>query len=136
MSSDDSHQPSKTPADCKWTTGLIHRPADGSEPTRLAKRVYRPRSIRERLVGLGRLFRSDDVALIFAHESVDERSVRMTGMPFGIDVLWLTTGRVERMMRIGPFYGVESAPADTVIELPAGRATTVTAGDLLEWDQE
>lgn len=57
-------------------------------------------------------------------------------MPFGIDALWLTTGRVERVTRIGPFYGVESAPADTVIELPAGRATTVTAGDLLEWDQE
>lgn len=119
---------------CADMSGLIHQPVDGSPPTRVADRVYRPESIRDRLIGLGQLARGGAVAVVFSWETTAKRRVSMVGMPFAIDVIWLTARRVARTARMGPWTGTERSPADTVIELPTGHAADIVPGDQIEWD--
>lgn len=71
----------------------------------------------------------DDYALVFTFDGVARRDVHMLFVPFPLDVLWLVEGTVERVERLRPWIGLASARADTLVELPAGAASSVQEGD-------
>ena len=68
-------------------------------------------------------------ALVFPFDSARRRDVDMLFVPFPIDVLWLVEGRVERVDTLRPWFDLAVAPADTLVELPAGAASDVWPGD-------
>ena len=81
--------------------------------------------------GLGLMFRrsiADDYALVFPFSSVSKRGLHMVCVPFDIDVLWLVEGQVRAKKRLSAWTGYGRAEADTVIELPAGAAASVSVG--------
>ncbi len=61
--------------------------------------------------------------------SPSRRSIHMLFVRFPLDVLWIEDDRVTRAERLAPWRGLGAAPADTVIELPAGAAEGVSTGD-------
>ena len=63
------------------------------------------------------------------------RTLHMVGVPFDIDAVWLLEGRVERTARLSAWTGLGRATADTVIELPAGAADGIEAGDVIRIDE-
>jgi len=71
----------------------------------------------------------DDHALVFRFDAVGRRDVDMLFVPFAVDVLWLVDQRVERVETLRPWIGFGLARADTLIELPAGAASGVAAGE-------
>jgi uncharacterized membrane protein (UPF0127 family) len=71
----------------------------------------------------------DCAALVFPFSGAAPRTLHMVGVPFDIDAVWLREGRVERVARLSAWTGLARATADTVIELPAGAADGVEAGD-------
>ena len=82
--------------------------------------------------GLGLMFRRsvpDDYALVFPFDGPGERSLHMVAVPFDVDALWLVDGEVRRVARLAAWTGPGRARADTVVELPAGAADGVAAGD-------
>ena len=82
--------------------------------------------------GLGLMFRRsapDDYALVFPFGGPGKRSLHMVAVPFDIDALWLVGGEVRRVARLAAWTGLGRARADTVVELPAGAADGVAAGD-------
>jgi uncharacterized membrane protein (UPF0127 family) len=68
-------------------------------------------------------------ALVFPFDDPGVRTLHMVCVPFAIDALWLLDGRVERVARLSAWTGLGRGRADTVIELPAGVADDVRAGD-------
>jgi len=110
---------------------LVHRD-DGGERT-LATTVETADGHLSRARGL--MFRRsipDDFALVFRFEGESRRSLHMLFVPFDIDAVWLRDGRVEAVERLPAWIGFDwGAPADTVIELPAGVADAVDPGDEL-----
>jgi uncharacterized membrane protein (UPF0127 family) len=68
-------------------------------------------------------------ALVFPFTDAAPRTLHMVCVPFDIDAVWLRDGRVERVGRLSAWTGFGRAPADTVIELPAGAAAGVSEGD-------
>ncbi|MFB6218166.1 MAG: DUF192 domain-containing protein [Halobacteriaceae archaeon] len=68
-------------------------------------------------------------ALVFPFDSVRSRGLHMLFVPFAIDAVWLVGGRVERVARLDAWTGRGRARADCVLELPAGAADGVEAGD-------
>lgn len=82
--------------------------------------------------GMGLMFRRsipDGFALVFTFDRQSPRPLHMVFVPFGIDALWLCDTVVQRVASLRPWTGYGRAVADTVIELPAGAAADVTAGD-------
>lgn len=75
-------------------------------------------------------------ALVFRFGDVGRRDVHMLFVPFGLDVLFVVDGEVERVETLPAWLGFASAEADTVIELPAGSAAGVWEGDRVEVDEE
>ncbi|WP_425499682.1 DUF192 domain-containing protein [Halorarum halobium] len=71
-------------------------------------------------------------ALVFPFEEVGSRDLHMVFVPFAIDALWLVDGEVRERKRLRPWLGIGVGEADTVIELPAGAADGVEAGDRIE----
>lgn len=67
--------------------------------------------------------------LVFPFDDAGTRRLHMVCVPFDIDAVWTLDGRVERVARLSAWTGLGRASADTVIELPAGAADAVTAGD-------
>ena len=67
--------------------------------------------------------------LVFPFDRTVTRSVHMLFVPFPIDVLFLVDGRAERVDTLSGWTGVARARADTIVELPAGRAGDVEPGD-------
>lgn len=67
--------------------------------------------------------------LVFPFDRTVTRSVHMLFVPFPIDVLFLIDGRAERVDRLSGWTGLARARADTIVELPAGRASDVEPGD-------
>jgi len=78
----------------------------------------------------------DDYGLVFRFDDVGRRDVHMLFVPFPIDALWLVDGRVEQVSRLRPWIGLGSARADTLIELPAGAADGIMAGDTVTAEDE
>jgi uncharacterized membrane protein (UPF0127 family) len=76
----------------------------------------------------------DGSALVFPFDGAAPRTLHMVCVPFDIDALWLRSGRVERVARLSAWTGLGRAAADVVIELPAGAADGVRAGDTVRVD--
>lgn len=74
----------------------------------------------------------DDYGLVFRFDRPETRTLHMLFVPFSIDAVWITGREVVRVKRLRPFVGFGRATADTVIELPAGAADAVEAGDAIE----
>lgn len=68
-------------------------------------------------------------ALVFPFDGVERRSIHMVAVPYPLDVIWLVDDEVTAVKRLRPMIGMGWAPADTVIELPAGGAKAVAVGD-------
>jgi len=82
----------------------------------------------------GLMFRSpasfpEGRALVFPFDRAKTRDVHMLFVRFPIDVLWLLDGQVQRVERLRPWTGFARERADTIIELPAGTAAEIAAGD-------
>jgi hypothetical protein len=71
----------------------------------------------------------DDYALVFPFGSRRRRGLHMVFVPFDIDALWLCEGVVQQAVTLRSWTGYGRALADTVVELPAGGASGVSAGD-------
>jgi hypothetical protein len=110
---------------------VVHVPTDGDERV-LASDVAVAESWLARARGL--MFRRsvpDDYALVFPFGSQGRRSLHMLFVPFDIDAVWVADGVVQRVARLSAWTGLASGVADTVVELPAGAAEGVAAGDRL-----
>lgn len=82
--------------------------------------------------GIGLMFRRsipEDYALVFPFSGSSKRGLHMLCVPFDIDAVWLVDGRVAQVSRLSAWTGRGRAPADTVVELPAGAADGVEPGD-------
>ena len=55
--------------------------------------------------------------------------VHMLFVRFPIDVIWLVDDEVTRVERMHPWRSIALAKADRILELPAGAADGVSAGD-------
>lgn len=55
--------------------------------------------------------------------------VHMLFVRFPLDVIWLAEGEVRKVARMHPWRGMGMARADRILELPAGAAEGVEAGD-------
>lgn len=107
---------------------VVHDP-DGAARV-LAAEVDRAESMVEQSRGL--MFRRsipDDYALLFPFDGVGRRFIHMLFVRFPIDVVWLADAEVQRVATMYPWRSVGYATADTVLELPAGAADGVQAGD-------
>ena len=71
----------------------------------------------------------EEYALVFPFDRVGTRRLHMVFVPFDVDALWLAGGEVRRTRRLAAWTGYGRARADTVVELPAGAADGVEAGD-------
>ncbi|MFC7176122.1 DUF192 domain-containing protein [Halosegnis marinus] len=71
----------------------------------------------------------DDYALLFRFDGQATRDLHMVFVPFDIDAVWLADGVVQQVKRLPAWTGRGRAVADTILELPAGAADGVAAGD-------
>jgi hypothetical protein len=109
---------------------LVHRPAESDAGRTLASDVETASTFLERARGL--MFRRsipDEYALVFPFDDAGRRSLHMVFVPFPIDALFLVDGGVESVERLDAWTGLAWDRADTVVELPAGAASEVAAGD-------
>ena len=116
---------------------VVHDPE--GRATSLATDVETAETAFEQMRGLmGRSSIPDDYALVFPFEDPPFwkpdaiglwRSIHMLFVRFPIDVVWSLDDEVEQVKTLHPWRGVGWAHADTVIELPAGAADEVEAGD-------
>jgi len=81
--------------------------------------------------GRGLMFRTSfpGDALVFPFDGARTRSLHMLCVPFPADAVWLVDGRVEQVTTLDAWTGWGRARADRVVELPAGAADDVSAGD-------
>ena len=110
---------------------LVHRRHDGDRTLAATIETADSRFAQAR----GLMFRRsipDDYALAFPFDGAGRRSLHMLFVPFGIDALWLCDGRVERKKRLSAWTGLGWGTADLVVELPAGAASDVEPGDIVE----
>jgi len=110
---------------------VVHERTGGSDTERvLATDVAAADSWLARARGL--TFRRsvpDDYALVFRFDGQALRPLHMLFVPFDIDAVWLADGVVQQVATLSSWTGRGSAVADTVVELPAGAAADVEAGD-------
>lgn len=108
---------------------LVHEPEGGQART-LAATVETADSFLSRARGL--TFRRSlppDFALVFRFDRAATRRVHMLFVAVPLDVLWVEAGTVRRVERLRPWTGYGAARADVLVELPAGSADGVAAGD-------
>ncbi|GAA0244647.1 DUF192 domain-containing protein [Haladaptatus pallidirubidus] len=105
---------------------VVHESDGKSQP--LAENVETADSFLSQARGL--MFRRsipDDYALAFRFDDAASRDVHMVFVPFALDVIWTYGGEVQQVERLSAWTGL--AKANTLFELPAGRASDVTVGD-------
>lgn len=110
---------------------IVHE--TNGQPRTLARNVEVANSILRQ--GLGLMFRRsipDDYALVFPFDEEKPRRLHMLFVPFDIDAIWITDGRVQKMERLPSWTGHARGRGDTIIELPAGAGDGVQPGDLIE----
>lgn len=96
----------------------------------LATDVEVARSLPARMRGLmGRRSVPEDYALVFPFDDTARRPVHMLFVRTPIDVVWIDDGQVTRRATLSPWTGLAWSRADTIIELAAGAAGEVAAGD-------
>lgn len=71
----------------------------------------------------------DDYALAFRFETTSVRDVHMLFVFFPIDAIWVADGVVQRVERLRPWRSFAREECDLMLELPAGAAEGVEAGD-------
>jgi len=113
--------------------------ADGAAGTVLATDVEVADSALSQARGL--MFRSgipDDYALVLDvggggmlpfSGGPSRQVVHMLFVRFPIDVVWLVGEKVTKVARMQPWRSVGVGTADRILELPAGAAADVSAGD-------
>lgn len=74
----------------------------------------------------------DGYGLVFRFGEPGTRTIHMLFVRVPLDVLWLVDDEVTRVATLQPWTGVAHGLADTVVELPAGAAEGVEAGDTVE----
>ena len=74
----------------------------------------------------------DDYALVFPFQEPANRTIHMLFVRMPLDVLWLVEDEVTHVSTLRPWIGIAHGIADTVIELPAGAADGIEAGDTVE----
>jgi hypothetical protein len=107
---------------------IVHDPEGAARP--LATDVERAESMLQQSRGL--MFREsipDDYGLVFPFDRVGRRSIHMLFVRFPIDVVWVADGEVTKVETMHPWRSFGWAKADVVLELPAGSAEGVAAGD-------
>ena len=103
--------------------------SDGAE-TPLATNVETADSLIQQTRGL--MFRRsipDDYALAFRFDTAKTRDIHMLFVFTSLDVIWVEDGTVSRVETLRPWLGFARARADLILELPAGEADGVEAGD-------
>ncbi len=106
---------------------VVHR---GDQEQVLAAQVELADGLLAKAVGrMGRAPLEPGKATVFRFDTVAPRRVHTLFVRGALDVIWVARERVTHTAtlqpwRIGPRYG-----ADTVVELPAGEAAEVSAGD-------
>jgi hypothetical protein len=111
---------------------VVHRSAGTDEQRVLATTVEFADGLLSQ--GIGLMFRRsvpEDFALVFRFGRVSRRGLHMLFVPFDVDAVWLVDGEVTATKRLRAWRGHGGAHADTVLELPAGAADAVAAGDRL-----
>ena len=73
----------------------------------------------------------DGSALVFRFETAKTRDVHMLFVFFPIDAVWVVDGVVQRVERLRPWRSFAREKCDLLVELPAGAADDVEAGDRL-----
>ena len=63
------------------------------------------------------------------------QTIHMLFVRFPIDVIWLVDDEVTRVTQLSPWRGVAGARANRVLELPAGGADGVEAGDTVRVEE-
>ncbi|AHG03062.1 hypothetical protein HALDL1_05260 [Halobacterium sp. DL1] len=83
---------------------------------------------------LGLMFRTSmpqDYALVFPFDKPAARDAHMVFVPFDIDAVWVEDGEVQQVKRLSAWTGRGEARCDTLVELPAGAADSISVGDRL-----
>lgn len=114
---------------------LVHESASG-ERTTVVTTVETADSFLAKARGL--MFRRsipDDYALAFRFDDVGRRDVHMVFVGTPIDAVWVVDGDVTRVERLRPWRDLAAAEADLLVELPAGSAADIEAGDSLFLDE-
>lgn len=75
------------------------------------------------------VFRFDDPPWWTPVGLANWRSIHMLFVRFPLDVVWLLDGEVQQVKTLNPWRGLGMGKADTILELPAGAADGVDAGD-------
>ncbi|WP_436344410.1 DUF192 domain-containing protein [Natronorubrum sp. FCH18a] len=78
----------------------------------------------------------DGSALVFRFETAKTRDVHMLFVSFPIDAVWVVDDVVQRVERLQPWRSFARAECDLLVELPAGTADDVEAGDRLVLEDE
>ena len=107
---------------------VVHDP-EGENRT-LATEVDRAESMLEQSRGV--MFRRslpEGYALVFPFHGVGRRAIHMLFVAVSLDVIWLVDDEVQQVKTMHPWRSFGYATADTVLELPAGAAAGVKAGD-------
>nr|WP_245724164.1 DUF192 domain-containing protein [Natronorubrum texcoconense] len=73
----------------------------------------------------------DDSALVFRFDTAKTRDVHMLFVFFPIDAVWVVDDVVQRVERLRPWRSFAREQCDLLVELPAGAAANVEAGDKL-----
>jgi len=106
---------------------LVYEPSGESRP--LASRVETADSLLTQAKGLmGVRSLPEGYALAFRFDRAKTRDVHMLFVFVPLDVLWIVDGEVARVERMRPFVSYARAPADLLVELPAGAAEGVEPG--------
>lgn len=107
---------------------VVHDGGTGTET--VAAEVAVATTIGQRMRGL--MFRPPLEAgegLVFRFDGVGTRGLHSVFVFSAFDAVWVRDGTVERVKTFRPFLGVGWAPADTVVELPAGAGSAIDPGD-------
>jgi hypothetical protein len=108
---------------------VVHESADGGREV-LATAVDEADSVVSQFLGLR--FRSsipDDYALVFDFDGQRRGLTDMLFVRFPIDAVWLDGGEVVRVETLPAWTGLAYVKSDGFVELPAGTAADVEAGD-------
>jgi len=109
---------------------LVHHPATGDNTSVLATEIEVADSLWSQTRGL--MFRRsipEEYALVFEFGTARPRDLHMLFVPFPIDAIWTNSDVVQRVERLHPWRGIARDRGDRIVELPAGAATAVEAGD-------
>ena len=115
---------------------IVHRSQSTADERLLAEDVRTADNVFRRMVGLmGRRPLEPGEAAVFRFGRSTDRRIHTMFVRGAIDVIWIDAERVTAVERFSPWSVGASYPADTIIELPPGRAEGVDPGDIVRLDR-